>query len=139
MPFAVALLCHPAGAYAVLITAIAGLLYASVTRTFLPAFTGVSAALLTLLAYLQVPPHALGLLLLGAGILLLHTEFLLPTFGLAGLLGVGVTGWASTLLLAPSAATAMTGPLRLVVACAGTLVFLAVVARTMRLRTLPRP
>jgi membrane-bound serine protease (ClpP class) len=138
MPFAVALLCHPAGAYAVLITAVAGLVYASTTRTFVPAFTGVSATLLTVLAYLQIPPNSLGLLLLGLGVALLHAEFLLPTFGLAGVLGVGVTAWASTLLLAPSAAPAMTGPLALFVALAGTLVLVVIVARTMRLRALPR-
>jgi len=138
MPFAVALLCHPAGAYTALVIAIVSLLYASHTRTFVPAFTSVAAALLTLLAFLQVPPTVTGLLLLGLVLVLLHTEFLLPTCGLAGLFGLGVTGWASSLLLAPSAATAMTGASRSVVAVAGTLVLCAVVARTMRLRTLPR-
>jgi membrane-bound serine protease (ClpP class) len=138
MPFAVALLCHPAGAYVALVTAIAGLLYAVATRSFLPGFTAVSAALLTLLAFLAVPPNVLGLLLLGLGVGLLHVEFLLPTFGAAGVLGLGVTAWASSQLLAPSAATALTDPSRSVVAVAGTLVLFAVVARTMRLWTLPR-
>jgi len=138
MPFAIALLQHPVGAYGFLVVAISGFLYAALTRTFLPAFTGAAAMLLTLLAFLQIPPNLLGLLLLAVGIVLLHVEFLLPTSGAAGLLGLGVTTWASSVLLAPSVATAMNGPSRLAIAIAGTLALFGVVARTMRLRTLPR-
>ena len=60
MPFAVALLCHPAGAYACLVAAMAAFVYAWHTRRFVPAFTAASAALLTTLAFLQVPPDTPG-------------------------------------------------------------------------------
>ena len=55
MPFAVALLCHPLGTFAALVVAIVAALYAAQSQRFLPAFTAVSAALLALLAFLQVP------------------------------------------------------------------------------------
>jgi membrane-bound ClpP family serine protease len=132
MPLAVALLCHPLGAFTALVAAIIAALYAAQSRRFLPAFTATSAASLALLAFLQIPPSAAGIAWLAAGVALLHVEFLRPTFGVAGLLGVGTTGLGSYLLLAPLAATA-----RGCVAFAAALLLLAAVARTMRLRTLP--
>lgn len=132
MPFAVALLCHPLGTFGALVTAIVAALYAAQSRRFLPAFTAASAALLALLAFLHVPPSAAGLAWLGAGVVLLHLEFLRPTFGAAGLLGVGSASCGSYLLLAPLAPV-----VRGSVALVGALLLLAAVARTMRLRTLP--
>jgi membrane-bound ClpP family serine protease len=134
MPFAVALLCHPIGTFAALVAAIVATLYAAQSHRFLPTFTAVSAALLTLLAFLQVPPSVAGLAWLCAGVALLHGEFLWPTFGIAGLLGLGTAAWGSGLLLAP-----LTTLPRGAIALVGSLVLLAAVAHTMRLRTLPRP
>jgi hypothetical protein len=132
MPFAVALLSHPLGTFASLVAAIVATLYAAQSHRFLPAFTAVSAALLTLLAFLQVPPSVAGLAWLCVGVALLHAEFLWPTFGLAGAAGIGASAWGSALLLA-----ALTPLPRVAVALLGTLALLAAVARTMRLRTLP--
>jgi hypothetical protein len=135
MPFAVALLCHPVGTFAALVAAIVATLYAAQSQRFLPSFTAASATLLTLLAFLQVPPSAAGLAGLaglGIGVALLHAEFLWPTFGAAGLLGVGATAWSSWTLLA-ALAPVPRGALALL----GAAVLLAAVARTMRLRTLP--
>jgi membrane-bound ClpP family serine protease len=132
MPLAVALLCHPLGTFTALVTAIVAALYAAQSRRFLPAFTATSAALLVLLAFLQVPPSAAGIIWLGAGVVLLHLEFLRPTFGVAGLLGVGSASCGSYLLLASLAPVA-----RGSVAFAAALLLLGAVARTMRLRTLP--
>lgn len=132
MPFAVALLCHPLGTFAALVAAIVAALYAAQSHRFVPTFTAVSATLLTLLAFLQVPPSAAGLVWLCAGVALLHAEFLCPVFGGIGLLGIGTATWGSCLLLAPL------DPLtRGAGALCGALVLLAAVARTMRLRTLP--
>jgi len=132
MPLAVALLCHPAGSFAALVAAIVAALFAAQSRRFLPAFTAAAAALLALLASLQVPPSALGFAAICAGVALLHAEFLWPTFGCAGVLGLGATAWGSWSLLAALA------PLpRGVVALVGTAAVVAAVARTMRLRTLP--
>ena len=132
MPFAVALLCHPLGTFASLVAAIVATLYAAQSHRFLPVFTAVSAAFLTLLAFLQVPPSAGGLAWLTLGIVLLHAEFLRPTFGVAGVLGVCASTWGSCLLLVPL------GPFaRGVVALLGAVLLLAAVAHTMRLRTLP--
>lgn len=134
MPFAVALLCHPAGAFAALVAAIVAALYAAQSRRFLPTFTAVSAGLLTLLSFLLVPPSAAGLASLCAGIALLHVEFLRPTFGVAGALGILAAACGSALLLAALA------PLpRAALALLGTVTLLVAVARTMRLRTLPVP
>jgi membrane-bound ClpP family serine protease len=133
MSLAVALLCHPAGTFAALVAAMVAGLYAAQSRRFLPAFCAVSAALLTLLAFLQVPPSAAGLVFLAAAVGLLHAEFFLPTFGLAGVLGLGSAAWGSWLMLA-----ALEPGTRGTIALLGSLVLLAAVARTMRLRTLPR-
>jgi hypothetical protein len=127
MPFAVALLCHPLGAFAALVAAIAATLFAAQSHRFLPAFTAASAALLTLLAFAQVPPSALGLTWLFIGIVLLHAEFLWPTYGLAGLLGLAVTAWGSWSLLGP-----LSPLIRGCVAVLGAVLLLAAVARTMR-------
>jgi hypothetical protein len=132
MPFAVYLLCHPLGTFAALMAAIVGTLYAAQSRRLLPAFTAGSAALLTLLAFLQVPPSAAGLAWLTIGVVLLHVEFLRPTFGAAAVLGVGAAAWGSYLLLAPLGSVSRGGG-----ALLGASLLLAAVARTMRLRTLP--
>jgi membrane-bound ClpP family serine protease len=132
MPLAVALLCHPIGTFAALVAATVACLYAARSHRFVPTFTASSAALLTLLAFLQVPPSAAGLAMLGAGVALLHAEFLWPAFGVPGLLGTGLAAWGSWLLLA-----ALDPVQRGAVALCGALVLLAAVARTMRLRTLP--
>jgi hypothetical protein len=132
MPLAVALLCHPIGTFTALLAAIVAALYAAQSRRFLPAFTAVSAALLALLAFLQVPPSAAGLTWLFVGVALLHAEFLCPTFGVAGMLGFGSAAWGSCLLLAQLSPLA-----RGAAALLGALLLLAAVARTMRLRTLP--
>ena len=131
MPFAVAVLCHPVGTFAALVAAIVATLYAVQSHRFVPSFTAVSAALLTLLAFLQVPPSLAGLAGLGVAITLLHVEFLWPTFGVAGVLGVGAASWSSWLLLA-ALAPIPRGAMALFAAA----VLLAAVARTMRLRTL---
>ncbi len=132
MPFAVALLCHPIGTFAALLATIVAALYAAQSQRFLPSFTAVSAGLLTLLAFLQVPPSATGLALLCVGIVFLHAEFLWPTSGVAGVLGLGGAAWGSCLLLAAVPPVA-----RGAAALLGALLLLAAVARTMRLRTLP--
>jgi membrane-bound ClpP family serine protease len=137
MPCTVALLCHPAGAYACLVTALAGFVYACHTRKFVPAFTSASAAVLTTLAFLLVPPDALGLGLVALGAVLLQTEFVLPTYGAALVTGcaAGITGsWR--LLGAAEATPALPEAVRLALAIAGTLTLLAAVLRGFRLRTL---
>jgi len=132
MPLAVILLCHPVGTLTALVATIVAALYAAQSRRFLPAFTAVSAGLLTVLAFLQVSPSAAGLAWLFAGVALLHAEFFWPTFGVAGLLGLGTAAWGSCLLLGALAPVP-----RGVVALLAALMLLAAVARTMRLRTLP--
>jgi membrane-bound ClpP family serine protease len=133
MPLAVALLCHPVGTFAALMAAVVASLYAAESRRFVPVFTAASAAALTLLAFLQVPPSGAGLAWLALGVALLHAEFLLPTLGVAGLAGLAASAWGSWLLL-PSLAPGARGT----VAALGAFVVLAAVARTMRLRTLAR-
>jgi membrane-bound ClpP family serine protease len=138
MPFAVALLHHPAGVYAFLVAAIVASLYAALKPAFVPTFAVVAAGLLALLGLVAVPPDYAALLLLGIGVALLHAEFLVPTSGAAGTLGLAVTAWASTLLLAPSGWPEPDGPTRVAAAIAGTLVLFGAVTHTMRLRTLPK-
>lgn len=133
MPFAVALLCHPLGTFAALVATIAAGLFAAQSRRFLPAFTAASAASLTLLAFAQVPPNVSGLAWLFLGLVLLHAEFFWPTYGLAGLLGIGAAAWGSCLLLLPLPPVP-----RGAAALLGAVMLLAAVARTVRLRTLPR-
>lgn len=132
MPFAVALLCHPLGTFASLVAAIVATLFAAQSHRFLPVFTAVATTSLTLLAFLQVPPSASGLAWIFVGVVLLHVEFLRPTLGTAGVLGVGAAALGSCLLLASLGPVA-----RGAAALLGALLLLAAVARTMRLRTLP--
>jgi membrane-bound ClpP family serine protease len=138
MPFAVALLCHPAGAYVCLVTALAGFVYACHTRRFVPALTSASAAALTTLAFLQAPPDAVGVALVALGAVLLQTEFVLPTYGAALVTGcaTGLAGSWRLLDAAAEATPALPVAVRLVLAIAGTLTLLAAVLRGFRLRTL---
>jgi membrane-bound serine protease (ClpP class) len=138
MPFAVALLCHPAGAYACLVTALAGLVYACHTRRFVPAFTAASAAALTTLAFLQVTPDAGGVALVALGVALLQAEFVLPTYGAALVTGcaAGIAGSWRLLAAAAETTPALPAAVRLALAIAGTLTLLAAVLRSFRLRTL---
>ena len=132
LPLAVALLCHPVGTLTALVAAIVFALFAAQSQRFLPAFTAVSAGLLALIAFLQVPPSAAGLAWLFVGVALLHAEFFWPTFGLAGMFGLGAAAWGSCLLLGALAPVP-----RGVIALLAAFMLLAAVARTMRLRTLP--
>jgi membrane-bound ClpP family serine protease len=140
VPFAVALLSHPAGAYACLVASLAASVYAWHTQTFVPAFTAASAAMLTTLAFLHAAPDPAGLLFLAVGVALLQTEFVQPTYGAALMTGIGASIAGSWLLLsATSGATAALAPaLRGAIALGGTLVLLAAVVRGFRLRTLER-
>ena len=133
MRLAGALLYHPLAAYASLLLAVIAALYAAQSRRFVPAFTCVSAAVVALLAFLHVPPSLSGLMWLVVAVVLLHAEFLWPTFGIAAVLGVGSATWGSYLLL-----TSLEPLARVAAALVGALLLLAAVARTMRLRTLPR-
>ena len=94
MAVAVALLGHPAGGYTSLLIAVVAGLYAAQGRRLMPALICGLAALLTVLAFLETPPSWAGLAWLVAGVALLHAEFLWPTFGVAGLLGVTGAAWA---------------------------------------------
>ena len=138
MPFAVALLCHPAGAYGCLVVALAAFVYAWHTRSFVPAFTAASAALLTTLSFLHVPPDSLALLLLAIGVVLLQIEFLRPTYGAALLLGLAasIVGSWQLLAAAPGASGTLAPALRVVLAVTGTLTLAAAALRGLRLRTL---
>ena len=139
MPFAVALLCHPAGAYACLVVALAAFIYAWHTRRFVPAFTAASAALLTTLSFLHVPPDTVALLLLAIGVVLLQAEFLLTTYGAALLLGLAasIVGSWQLLATAPGASGTLAPALRIALALTGTLTLAAAVLRGLRQRTLP--
>jgi membrane-bound serine protease (ClpP class) len=136
MPFAVALLCHPAGAYGCVVAALAALVYAWHTRSFVPAFAAAAAALLGALAFLQVPRDPAGVLLLAVGVALLQGEFLLPTYGAALLAGFAASVSGSWLLLAAAPHAALAAPLRAAIALVGALTLLAAVLRGFRLRTL---
>jgi membrane-bound ClpP family serine protease len=136
MPLAVALLCHPIGTYGFFVVAVASLVYARPSRTFVPTFSGIGCSALTLLAFVQVPPDYVGLALLALGVALLHCEFVVPTYGVAlgaGLLAGTVGSW---LMLGGMVSPAVPPVLRIAVALSGTLVLLGAVVRAARLRTL---
>jgi hypothetical protein len=140
LPWPVALLDHPAGAYAVLVAALGALVHACHTRTFVPAFTAVAATALTALAFLHRTPDATALAALVVGIALLHAEFLWSTYGLAALLGLSACACGSWQLLAPAGGTwpALPATLRIAAALLGSGLLLAAVLRGMRVSTLPR-
>jgi len=132
MPFAVALLAAPAGAYGCLVVALAAVVYAYHARTFVPAFTGVAAAALTLLAFLQHRPDPAAAAALALGAALLHAEFRFATYGAAAVLGLATCAVSSWLLLGPPTW------LRAAATLLGTLLLFTAVLRGMRVRTLPR-
>jgi membrane-bound ClpP family serine protease len=138
MPFPVALLHHPTGVYAFLVTAIVASFYAALRPAFVPTFTGIAAGVLTLLGFVATPPDYAALSLLGIGIALLHAEFMIPTSGAAGTLGLAATAGASMILLTPSGWPEACVAMRVAAALSGTLVLFGAVAHTMRLRTLPK-
>ena len=138
MPFAIAVVSPPAGAYAWLVVAIGGLLYATYVPRFVVAFAGAAAATLAALGYLQVPPDAAGLVLLALGVLLLNVEFLRPTFGaaaIAGLVAASAGSWR-VLGVAPPLVPLPAG-LRIACAVAGALALLVITERAVRRYTLP--
>jgi membrane-bound ClpP family serine protease len=134
MPVAVIVLCHPAGTYGFLLVALCGLIYGSHARIYWPLLCGGCAMLLTLLAFLLIPPSPIALLLFVAAIALMHAEFLLPTAGALGALGCGAGFAASWLVLAQCPLVA-----RLPLGVAGTIALLSAVGFGMRRTTLRRP
>jgi len=137
MPFAIAIVSPPAGAYAWLVVAIAGLSYAIYVPSFVIAFAGATAATLAALGYLHVPPDAAGLVLLALGVLLLNLEFLRPTFGAAAIAGLSaaMTGSWRLLGVVPPVAP-LPAALRIACAVAGALVLLVITERAVRRYTL---
>jgi membrane-bound ClpP family serine protease len=136
MPPSIAVLNAPIVAYGLIVLAAAGLLrIAYVPSAFLAGFTGMSAALLALLAYLATPPPIAGVLLLALGIALLNAEVLFTTFGCAGAAGLAAAFYGSWQLLDTTGAAP---PLvRACIASLGTFALLATVLRGWRRRTLP--
>jgi membrane-bound ClpP family serine protease len=131
MASAIAVLGHPIGAYACLVTALAAFVYAWHTRRSVAALTAVAAAALTGLACLVARPDVAGVALVVLGIALLQMELMVPTYGAAL-----VTGCAAAIVGAWRLLGATPPALRLALAIAGTLTLLAVVLRAFRLRTL---
>jgi membrane-bound serine protease (ClpP class) len=138
MPFTIAVVSPPAGAYAWLVVAIGGLSYAAYVPRFVVAFAGAAAAALAALGYLHAPPDTAGLVLLALGVLLLNLEFLRPTFGAAALAGLAVTTGGSWRLLgvAPPLEP-LPATLRVACAVVGALALLAITERAVRRYTLP--
>lgn len=138
MPFAIAVVSPPAGAYAWLVVAIGGLSYALYVPRFVIAFAGAAAGTLAALGYLHVPPDAAGLVLLALGVLLLNLEFLRPTFGAAAIAGLAAATAGSWRLLgvAPPLAP-LPAALRVACAVVGAFALLVITERAVRRYTLP--
>jgi membrane-bound serine protease (ClpP class) len=137
--FAIALLGEPAVAYVLLVVSLANLVFAAHNRAaFLPGVLGAATALLALLAYLKAPastPAAAWLLL---GVALVSLEFLLPTFGALGALGIASLFGGSLRLLAVEGFELSGGlALRVALATIGTVVLCIATWRAVRVRTLP--
>lgn len=138
MPFAIAVVSPPAGAYAWLVIAIGGLSYAAYVPRFVIAFAGTAAATLAALGYLHVPPDAAGLVLLTLGVLLLNLEFLRPTFGAAAIAGLAAATAGSWRLLGVAPPLPPLPPtLRVACAVVGALALLVVTERAVRRYALP--
>ncbi len=127
------MLYHPLVTYASLLLAMIAGLYAARSARVVPGAACLAATSLALVGWAAAAPSVAGLAWLGFAVALLHAEFLWPTFGVTAVLGVGSAAWGSSLLLEPLVPAA-----RVAAALAGALLLLAAVARTMRLRTLPR-
>ena len=138
MPFAVAALSQSASAYCLLLIGVAGLAYASVARAaFVPGFTGIAATMLAALAYWPESPSVAGLVALVLGAALMNLEFLLPTFGCAGVSGIVAGVWGSWRLLEHPTLAQTPLPWRIALAVGGTGMLVAAIGRAWRLRTLP--
>jgi len=138
MPFAIAIVSPPAGAYAWLVVAIGGLSYALYVPRFVIAFASATAGTLAALGYVHAPPDAAGLVLLALGVLLLNLEFLWPTFGAAAIGGLAAATIGSWRLLgvAPPLSP-LPAALRIVCAVVGALALLVFTERAVRRYTLP--
>jgi len=139
MPFAIAVVSPPAGAYAWLVVAIGVLTYALYVPRFVSAFAGASAGVLAALGYVSVPPDAAGLALLALGALLLNVEFLRATCGVAAIAGLATAVAGSWRLLGAAPPIApLPATLRIACAVVGALALLVVTERAVRRYTLPR-
>jgi membrane-bound ClpP family serine protease len=138
MPFAIAVVSPPTAAYAWLVIALAGLVYAAYVPRLVTAFGGTSAGALAVLGYTAIPPDAAGLVLLALGVLLLNCEFLRPTFGAAAIGGLAAAAVGSWRLLgAAPPVEPLPAELRVALAAAGALALLAATERAIRRYTLP--
>jgi membrane-bound serine protease (ClpP class) len=133
MPFTVALVVQPAGTFTLLVGALAGLLYFGYVRSaVVPGLAGVAAALLAALGYAQVPPPIVGLVAVAGGIILMNVEFVLPTFGCAGVAGVAAFASGAWWLLDPAPAL-----VRVALGLAGAGLLLTTIGAALRRITLP--
>jgi membrane-bound serine protease (ClpP class) len=138
MPFAIVVVSPPACAYAWLIAAIGGLLYAAYVPRAVVGMSGAAAGGLATLGYLQAPPDPTGLVLLALGVLLLNLEFRVPAFGAAALLGLATTATGSWRVLAAVPPVPPLSPaLRIALSAVGALALLLITERAVRRHTLP--
>lgn len=139
LPFAIAVVSPPAGAYAWLVGASGALVYAAYVPRFVVAFAGFAAGTLAAVGYLHVPPDAAGLVLFALGVLLLNLEFLRPTFGAAALAGIAAAAAGSWRLLGSTPPVgALPVVVRIACAVAGAVILLVITERAVRRYTLPR-
>jgi membrane-bound ClpP family serine protease len=138
MPFAIAVVSPPAGAYAWLVVAIGVLTYALYVPRFVSAFAGASAGVLSALGYGSAPPDAVGLVLLAFGALLLNVEFLRATSGVAAIVGLAATVAGSWRLLGAAPPIApLPATIRIACAVIGGVALLVTTERAVRRYTLP--
>jgi len=138
MPFAIAVVSPPAGAYAWLVVAIGGLSYGVYAPQFVIVFAGAAAGTLAALGYLHAPPDPAGLGLLAFGVLLLNLEFLRPTFGAAAIVGLAAaTAGSWRLLGAAPPLVPLPTALRIAYAASGALALLLITERAVRRYALP--
>jgi membrane-bound serine protease (ClpP class) len=138
-PLAIALLGEPAVAYALLVIGLASGVFAAHNRPeLLLGTTGAAAALLALLAYLKAPASAPAVAVLLLGVALVNLEFVLPTFGALGALGIASVFGGSLRLLSAEGFELRGGlALRIALATIGTIALCFATWRALRLRTLP--
>lgn len=138
MPFAVALLANPVGAYIALVTAIALLVYGVHARRYVPLLTGSAAGVLASIAFLHVAPNTIALASIAAGVAFADAEFRFATAGAAAILGVlALLGGSWWLLSGGPPGAAPPESLRALVALAGSVSILLATLLGWRRSTLP--
>jgi membrane-bound serine protease (ClpP class) len=129
----------PTVAYMLMLLGIYGLIFEGYNPgAIVPGVVGAIAMLLALFSFQILPVNYAGLALILLGVILMFSEFLVPSFGVLGMGGIAAFVFGSVILIDPDVpGFGVSTPLIFSIALAGSLALLGIVWFAMRSRSRP--